>query len=97
MIDAILKPDEFERGHHVIAALLRRHLRQQQRQLDVLKRREHRDQIEGLKNIPDVSIAPFGGLPIVQAKNIFAHDQQLAGAGTVNGCDHIEQGRLPRS
>ena len=97
VMDAILKSHELERGHHVIAALLRRHPGQQQRQLDILKRRQHRNQVESLKNIADVSVAPLGGLPIVQAKNVFTHHQQFAGTGAVNGCDHVQQGGLARS
>src|SRR5580658_4609207 len=61
-MDAIFEADEFERGHYVIAALLRCHFGQQQRQFDIFKRGQNRDEIESLKNVAHMRIAPLRGV-----------------------------------
>ena len=63
-----------ERGHDVLAALRLRELRQQQRQLDVLERRQHRDQVVELEDEPDVPRAPRGERALGQAADLGVAD-----------------------
>ena len=52
MLGAIRKSDEIQRRLHLLAALAAIQLCQQQRQLDILERRQHRDEIERLETNP---------------------------------------------
>ena len=52
--------DNGKRGFDVLAAIGFRELGQQQRKLDVLKRREHRNEVVHLKNKTDVAGTPLG-------------------------------------
>ena len=56
----------FERLHHAPVTLAPRHRVQQQRQLDVLVRRQHQHQVVQLKHVPDVLGAPRGQLVAAQ-------------------------------
>src|SRR5919109_4664473 len=94
MIGPVFESDELQRSHHVIPALLRVEPGQQQRELDILKRREHRNQIKCLKNVADMLIAPARRLRIIEAENIFTEHQQFASRRPVDGGDHIQQSRL---
>ena len=97
MVHAISQSDQLQRRHHVIAPLLRIQLGQQQRQLHVLKRGQHRDQIERLEHVPDVLVPPARRLRIVEAEDVLAHHQQFARGRTVDGRNHVQQRRLARS
>ena len=55
---AVGEPHDAEGGHHVVAALLLREAREQQRQLDVLERRQHGNEVVQLEDEPDVPRAP---------------------------------------
>src|SRR5258708_13650920 len=96
MTNSLFQSDQLQRGHDVVAALLRIQLGQQQRQFEVLEGREDRDQIERLKHVADVFVAPPRNLRVVKAENILPLNQQLAVRRTVDGCDHIQQRRLSR-
>src|SRR5262245_27102953 len=95
MPDTIREADKLERGHHVIAAFLLVELREQERQLDILKCGEHGNEVEGLEDVADVPIAPLGDLPIIEAEDILALHQQFAGGWPVNRSNHVEQGCPP--
>ena len=97
MVDSILEADELQRGHDVLAALRTGEFSEQQRQLHILKRGENRNEIEGLKDVSDVGVAPVGGLRVAEAKHVLAEHQQLAGGGAVDRGDHVQQGRLARA
>src|SRR5271168_4052954 len=94
MVNPFLKAHEFQRGHNVVAPLLLVEPGQQQRQLHVLKRGQHRDQVECLKNVADVFVAPVCRLRIVKLENILILNQQLPGSRPVNGRDHVQQRSL---
>src|SRR5207253_6516252 len=70
MVGAVFQADELQRGHHVITALLRVELGQQQRKFHVLKGGEYRDQVERLENVADVRIAPVGRLFVIEPENV---------------------------
>src|SRR5205823_4244780 len=72
MVGAVFQADELQRGHHVITALLRVELGQQQRKFHVLKGGEYRDQVERLENVADVRIAPVGRLFVIEPENVLA-------------------------
>src|SRR5579871_842980 len=95
MAYAILEADQFERGHDVVAALLRGEFGQQQRQLDVFESRKHRNQVERLKDVADVLIPPARDLPVVETENILSLHQEFARRWTVDRRDHIQQRCLP--
>ena len=81
VVDAFFQTDQLKRGHDVVAPLLRVELRQKQRQFHVLKRGKHRNQVEGLKDVPDMLVAPVRGLRVAEAKDILILHQQFAGVG----------------
>src|SRR5205814_6058268 len=64
---AIAEGDDAERRYHVIAALRLREIRQEQRQLHVLERGEHRDEVVQLEDEADVARAPGGERSLRQA------------------------------
>src|SRR5690606_22475892 len=73
------------------------HLAQQQRQLDVLLRAQHRQQVVELEDEADVLGAParqFAGLELVDA---LAVDADAAGGGRVQAADQVQQGGLARA
>ena len=71
---AVAEADDVERGHHVLAALLLREVREQQRQLDVLERGEHRNQVVELEDEADVPRAPRGERALGQAADLGVAD-----------------------
>src|SRR5207237_656430 len=85
--DAIAETDDVERDARTFAALLLRELRQQQRQLDVLQRGEHRDQVVHLKNESDVPRAPRRERGLVEARDLFAVDDDAAAGRSIDACD----------
>src|SRR5581483_381328 len=56
-----------------------------------------RNQIEGLKDVADVLVAPACNLGVAEAEDILSLHQQFAGSGPINRGDHVEQRRLARS
>ena len=62
----------------MFATLLGIELSQQQREFHVFEGGEYGDQIEGLKNVSDMLIAPVGRLRVAEAENILAQHQQVA-------------------
>jgi hypothetical protein len=75
----------------VVAALLRSQFGQQQRQFHVFEGGEHRNQVERLKYVADVLIAPAGNLGVAKTKNILPLYQQLAAGRPVDRRDHVQQ------
>src|SRR5690348_652272 len=94
MMHPFFQTDEFERGHDVVLPLLRGELGQEQRQFDVLKGRQHRNEIERLKYIPDVLVAPLRRLRVAELENVLPKHQQLSRSWAVDGRDHVQQRRL---
>src|SRR5579863_8759705 len=78
----------------MIAPLLGIQLGEQQREFDILKRGEYRNQVKGLKNVSDVHVAPVGGLRIAEAEHVLTQHQQFSRSGPVDCRNHIQQRRL---
>jgi hypothetical protein len=70
---------------------------QQQRQLDVLLRRQHRHQVVALEDEADVLGAPGGQRVRCPARRCAGRRRELAGAGRVEAADQVEQGGLARA
>src|SRR6185295_11592579 len=64
VVHAVTQADEIERSFNVLATLCFRQLRQQQWQFDILECSQHRHEIESLKDVTDVSVAPNGELAL---------------------------------
>ena len=62
----------------MIAPLLGIQLGKQQREFDILERSEYGNQVEGLKHVSDMHVAPVGGLRIAKAEHVLAQYQQLS-------------------
>ena len=83
---------------HVIAPLLLRQTRQQERQLDVLERGEHRDQVVELKDEPDVARAPRRRAPASDRPLISVPPMRIEPLRrTIDAREQIQQRRLARS
>src|SRR3982074_248521 len=97
MVDAIFESHQLQRGHDMLAALLRIQLGQQQGQLHVFKGSQNRNQVKRLKHIPDVFVAPAGGLRVVEAEDVLSLYQQFTLGRPVDGRNHVQQGGLTRA
>ena len=62
VVHPFFQAHQFERSHHVVASFPGVEMGKKQRQFNILKRGEHRDQVERLEDVPDVLVAPVGGL-----------------------------------
>src|SRR5580692_372899 len=78
MAYALLQANEFQRCHYVVASLLRIEFSEQQREFNILERGEYGDQIERLKYVSDMHVAPVRRLRIVETENVFAEHQQFS-------------------
>ena len=58
---------------------------------DVLFYRQFRDQIKTLEDEADIPSAEHRQVAFLHRKNIFAVDEHLAGSGSVQRTDHIQQ------
>ena len=68
-----------------------------ERQRDVLGRREHRQQVEELKDEPDVVTAQLGQLRVVERRDLDAGDRDLARRRPVQPGEDVHQRRLARA
>ncbi len=89
-----LKTHEVERGLDVLPALRFRQLRQQQRQLDVFKRSQNRNQVESLKDVADVSIAPNCQLTFRHPRQVGPHHFDFAFRGAIDSRKQIQERRF---
>ena len=94
MIHPIREADDSEGSLDVLAALGFRELGQQQRQLDVLKRSEHGNQVVHLENESDMARAPLGELAAGHVRDLVAGDGNAAFRGHVQAAEEIEQRSL---
>jgi hypothetical protein len=94
---AVTEPDPLQHLDRAPPCLFGSHPAQQQRQLDVLGRGEHRDQVEGLED------EPHGGGPVGRAlgvghrEQVLAGDQHPAAVDVVQAGQAVQQGGLARS
>ena len=90
-MNTLFELDQLQRGHNVIAPLLRVQFGNQQWQLYVFECRQDWNEIERLKHVADVLVPPLGGLSIVERKNVLAEHQQLASGGPINCGNHVQE------
>ena len=86
---ALAEPDDAERGFHVFLALGFREFGKQQRKLNVLKRRKHRDQVVHLKDKTDVARAPASEIASGHAGDFVAIDGDGAARRDVQAAEKI--------
>src|SRR6266699_1483009 len=94
MIRPVRKSHDVEREAHPLGAVLFREGRKQERQLDVLIRGEHRQQVEGLEHEADVARAPGRELSRRHRADVGATDADGTSRRLVETGDEIEQRRL---
>src|SRR4051812_9421834 len=92
MMHARAEADEFEREFDLFAAFAAGKFCEQQRQFNVLECGEDGNEIEGLKNEPDVLISPISELGFVEARDVDALDEAFAFGWAINARDDMEQG-----
>ena len=78
VVHAVGEAHHVERGQHMRVALAAREPCQQQRQLDVLERGQHRHQVVELEDEADVRGAPVGELAFAQRGDVDAADLDAA-------------------
>ena len=78
MRGAVGEPDQLERDRDALAALGTRQRSELQRQLDVLERREHRNQVVELEDEADVRRAPRREVAFGQLRDVDADHAYLA-------------------
>src|SRR5438477_4978845 len=94
---AVAEGDDPERRHHVIAALLFRQVREQQRQFDVLERGQDGNQVVQLKDESDVPCAPCGERALRETADLGLADANGATSGPIDSGKQVEQRRLART
>jgi hypothetical protein len=94
---AVHEGDDLESGLDMLAALLLAELGQQQRQLDVLRRRQHRHQVVELKHEADAGRAPAGEFVLAQPVDALAGHVHLADVRPIDAAEQVEQRRLARA
>ena len=89
--------DDPQRRLDVLAPLGARERRQEQRQLDVAVRGEHRDQVVGLEHEADVARAPRRELAARHRGDLVARHGHGAGRRDVQPAQEVQQRRLARA
>ena len=97
VLHAVGEIDHLERGLDVLAPLLAVEPGQQQRQLDVLRRGQHRHQIVELEDEADIGGAKARELALRQPVDALPGDMDLAARRPVDAAEQIEQRRLARA
>jgi hypothetical protein len=83
----MLEPDERECDHRVLAPLGGGEVRQQKRELDVLPRRQYRQEVVELEHEADVLRAPARELAARQLVDALAADQDRSRGRGVEAAD----------
>src|SRR5690349_16309857 len=97
MIAAVVEANQLQCRLGHFTSLRSRQRRQLERKLDVLLGREHRNQIERLKDEADVVVAPAGKGALGHCIGLFVENQQLAAGWFVDSRDQMQQSALARS
>ena len=91
---AIGQAHQLQRDRGILAPLRGRQAGQQQRQLDVALRRQHRHQVVELEHEADGRGAPFRQCAAAELVDALAADADAAGGRRVEPADQVEQRRL---
>src|SRR5829696_6026728 len=94
MVHAVAQAYEIKRSLHVLPALRFRQLRQEQRQLDVFKRSQDRNQVERLKDVTDVNIAPTCQLTLRHFRQAGPHYFDFAFRDAIDTRQQIQECRF---
>src|ERR1019366_74255 len=94
---AIAETDQLERYLGIAPALRGRKPRQQQRQFDVLARRQHGQQVVELKHEADMCCAPSGQCALRQTVDALLADHDAALGGRIQAADQVQQGGFTRA
>ena len=97
MIHAVAEADRGESSFGLTLTLDARHLRVDQRELDVLQRGRACQQIEGLKNESDFLVAHCCQLVVAHCLDCRAIEDVFAGGRPVEAADDVHERRLSRS
>src|SRR5262249_21935910 len=95
--EPIAEAHQLERRLRPLPTLTAAHAVEQERQLDVLERREHRNEVVELENEADVALAPLRQRAVAEARGVGAVHAHLAAARLVEAADQIEQRGLAAS
>src|SRR5262245_48836662 len=91
---AVAQGDDLQSRLDVAPALRLRQVGEQERELHVLERGEHRNQVVHLEDEADVARAPRGQLAGRHVRQLVASDGDTAGRGHVEPAEQIQQGGL---
>src|SRR5690242_17573356 len=94
MTRAMREADSVQRLFRTSVAFRQRHLRVDQRQLDVLGRRRAFEQVEALEHEADELIAYFRELDARQLRHVTPAEQVAAARGRVEAPEQVHEGRL---
>ncbi len=97
MEHAVVQAHTSEGQARLATAFGSRDPRVDQGQLDVAQRRGPREQVEGLKDEPDLLVADAGQLDVIEARHLTAVEHVRARGRRVEATDQVHQGRLARS
>src|SRR5262249_13199828 len=90
-VHALAESDDTERSLDVLAAIGFRQLGEEQRQLHVLKRGEHRDQVVHLEDEADVASAPLCELVGGHMGDLVAGDRDATVSRYIQAAQEIQQ------
>ena len=93
MLPALLQAQDAQKLLHIPSVRLP--VIQQQREGDVLLYIQLRNQVEGLKDEPDVPAAEYRQLLFGHGKDLLPVNQHLPGGGVVQRAHHVQEGALP--
>src|SRR5438477_8874503 len=97
VVGAIREVDQLEREIDASLALRFRERSEEERQLDVLRRRQHRHQVVELEDEPDVAGPPGGPSALPHATDVLAGDAHRPRGGLIDSRDQVEQRGLSRT
>src|SRR5258706_15623436 len=97
MVHAVAKTDQLQGSLNILAPLSFGELGQQQRQLDVFEGSQHRNEIECLKDVADVTVAPTRQLALAQFRQVGSQYIYFAFRAAVDSREQIQQSRLART
>src|ERR1700730_5118828 len=97
MVHTVAKADQLQSSLNILAPLPFGKLSQQQRQLDVFEGSQHRNEVECLKDVTDVAIAPTRQLALAQLRQVGSQHIYFAFRAAVDSRKQIQQSRLARA
>src|SRR5258708_466740 len=97
MMQPVAQSYQLQSGDGVFEALLLIQVGQLQGKLDILDRRQYRNQIELLEDEADVLITPSRNLAVAHLAQVLSEHGNLSARGVIHGRDQMQQGRFSRA